>query len=94
MCLSLSLNKASSETTSIEAAEYCSPAHRHSNTTTLYISLLVHIKHINCRITSVYSMMFIAQKSTNITVDAQTHTDQYLVEVCKDTVASSLTKEA
>lgn len=30
MCLSLSLNRASSEMASMEAAEHCSPAHRHA----------------------------------------------------------------
>lgn len=47
MCLSLSLNRASSETASIEAAEYCSPAHRQENTATLTL-LYLHIEYLYC----------------------------------------------
>lgn len=97
MCLSLSLNRASSETASSEAAEYCSPAHKDENTATLTL-LYLHIECLHCRITSICSMMSIAQildKTNKYHSECiYRHKTVFTKNQCAKTVSNSLAEEA
>lgn len=76
MCFSLSLNRASSEMASMEAAQYCSPASRSSDTSSLCKHSLTH--H---RAAQMNRMMSVATNSlARLTVNASTHTDLYSEE--------------